>query len=98
MKQRSHIRLACLNFETLNYLFVKVLCCRFPLKECIWIGDFYICLFMYIFRDLSHNEMTAIESDSLVGLKNLRRLILANNNIDIIQENAFKDLESLVYL
>jgi len=50
------------------------------------------------FRDLRNNVMVAIEDDWLLGLANLRRLTLAGNHIEIIQENAFKDLGRLQYL
>ena len=50
------------------------------------------CLFS---SDLRSNAMVTVETDSLQRLVGLKTLQLADNQVEIIQEGAFHNLEAL---
>ena len=51
-----------------------------------------------VFRDISYNNMGTIAADAFTNLNSLHSLDISNNHVEIIQDNAFKDVASLEIL
>ena len=51
--------------------------------------------FVFLFRDLSQNELVAVDRSSFTKLAKLRQLLLDHNKISYVEEGAFGYLLSL---
>ena len=50
---------------------------------------------MSYFSDLSHNNLTRLESNAFKPLRELEQLRLNNNNIGLVEEKSFDGLTSI---
>lgn len=59
----------------------------------MWIS--FIHDWMSYFSDLSHNNLTRLESNAFKPLRELEQLRLNNNNIGLVEEKSFDGLTSI---